>query len=164
MKKVLLARPNIMIIDHVKKLIAAAESEPMMISEFEDIFELPKSEVGLIVISTTVSSFIKKEYTEVLEACMKTFPNARIFLATLSNIDSIKKIISKVLVDLDSSRLQSLDEEIANPKDNSIVLFHKSDLTDEQRFGQVLSIFQRKLSGDQRLSSNPNIKRAAHLD
>ena len=142
--KVLLARPNSFIVKHMKRLVEESGNTPLPISSIREVGGVQESELKAIVISTSVSSVVEESCFDVFEFVKKKFPSTPIFLASLTEVDSVRRAFSQN--DQTSSLvLQSVIEADGSFRKESVVVIRKADLIDSELFQKTLSVINKKV-------------------
>ena len=72
MKYFLLARPSALIVEKMKKLVAATGASPIPLNQLNAINDYRSDDIEAIVVSTALSSPVKEGYTSVIDHCWKT--------------------------------------------------------------------------------------------
>lgn len=145
--KIILARPNSLIVNEIKRLISELSGKAVPLGDLKDIGKIDYQEVAGIVISTAVNSVVSDPYIEVLKQVVVGLPGKPVFLTTLMEADILKRSLS---VELRRSTLSfnflSIEEAIAakvlSPA-KDVVIIRKKDLTDPDLFLRSKVAFQK---------------------
>ncbi len=143
--KILLARPNSFIVKHMRRLIEESGNTPLPITKTAELDGISASELRAIVISTSVSSVVEEGYFEVFEIVKERFPDIPVFLASLTEVDSVKRAFSQN-ARTKGLTLQSIGEADNSPSKESVVVIRKSDLIDQDLFRKALSVMSKKVA------------------
>lgn len=146
-KPILLARPNDFIITHMRGMIERLGSTPVSVKDLSEVDQFSGTEFDAVVISTSVGSIVKQSFQEVLSHIVVKFPDVPIFLATLTEVDIVKKWATKILRGIDVSRtFISVDEPHHSTIGNEILIIRKENLIGESQLSKTISVVTKKLA------------------
>jgi hypothetical protein len=138
-RKIVLARPNQIIVNYMRSLVLKTGCDPHPIQDLEEIYKIEESLIGAIVISTSVSSVVKQDYLEVLKEVLDKFPNKPVVLATLSSTTSLEKIVSRKLKEWGIVRgIIGTDSNITLRNHQQIQVITKKDLSEKSTAEKAL--------------------------
>ena len=143
--KILLARPNSFIVKHMKRLIEESGNIPVPITKTTELEGVNESELNAIVISTSVSSVVEEGYFEVFQIVKEKFPHVPVFLASLTEVNSVKRAFSQN-AKTKGLTLQSVNEADNSPSKESVVVIRKGDLIDQDLFQKTLNVMSKKVA------------------
>ena len=146
-KKILLARPNGFMVNHMLTFIESVGCKPICLDDISDINNHDSDQLAAIVISTSVTSTVSQSFKEVLCYVAHNLPTVPIFLATLADIEVVKKCGSLVLNDSDILReFKSIDELSLNPRNkNEILIIKKENIVNEIQLKIAIDVVRKKL-------------------
>ena len=136
--KILLARPNAIIIKHMQALITDAKCTSIKLNNLDELAQIDQSTVKAIVISTAVVSTINETYLEAMKrVCAEFRETPPLILATLTDTSNIIKVVKQSFGE--TLHLNTLDDHEMSKKNMAIVI-HKSDLMDKTRRARILDL------------------------
>ena len=147
MKKVLLARPSVFIVNDMKHLLTTLGVAPTPIKNVNEITTHPSTELAGAVISTALNSEVPEDYAQVAKALKDHDPNLPLLLATLVPFDNLVKALTIKFknngLDMDflSMRAASRAGDINPALD--VVVIHRDDITSTSNFETTVSTIRR---------------------
>lgn len=145
-RKIILARPNQFIVEHMKHLVNDLGCDPMPITSFQDIQKLPKESIAAFVISTSVTSVVRKGYLDVLQEILTNYPDKPIFLATLGTIDQLKRVVDRKLEAWNINREMVGIDSISGSNHNVLLAIQKKDLVNEVSYQKVVNYVSNQIN------------------
>ncbi|MFY0689550.1 MAG: hypothetical protein JXQ90_20435 [Cyclobacteriaceae bacterium] len=149
-KKILLARPNKFIVDEMKGLLKDSNFLPVPISNLDEIHKFSKEEVGGVVVSTAVISSIKEDYEDVILDVTSAFPGIPVMLATLVEVELMKKSINirlqKVGLDYHIRSITEVETKSSIDPRHDLVIVHKDDIGNKEKYAHTLQVVKKHFS------------------
>ncbi len=146
-KNVILARPNLFIVNEMKRLMADCSFTPTAIRTVSDLERFDQKSVGGVVISTGLHSPIESTYAEVVKKSQKELPGKPILLASMIDFDHMKRSISlnfeKEGIDFELLSIQDADKKSSIDRSRAFLVIQKSDITDESRYQVTRNVISR---------------------
>jgi hypothetical protein len=131
MKKIVLARPNRLIVAEMKSAIEECNYQPVPLNELKDLEAISRNDIGGYVISTAVTSTIKADFATTLAQVQQYHRDAPIVFATLMRGDkalrSLRFQLKKLNTSYDLLTIERLNGNSMDPKSHALVV-HKDDL------------------------------------
>ena len=143
--KILLARPNSFIVKHMKRLMEDSGNIPLPLKNIKELKSISNVDLKAIVISTSVSSVVAESYFDVLELVKDHYGDKPIFLATLTEVESVRRAFNQ-RAETSNIKLQSIEEACEEIDPHAIIVIKKSDLTDESLYQKTLTVMKKRLA------------------
>jgi hypothetical protein len=141
-KRILLARPNSFIVDEMKRLIADSGYTPTPINDLEELMQYDTAEIGGAVISTAFSSTVKEDYHEVVKAVIEKFTGIPVMLATLIDVEAIRKAIDlkfeAIGLDFEMHSMEMAGAKGMLTPRKDMIIIQKNDIADEAVYARTL--------------------------
>lgn len=146
-KKVLLARPSVFIVNDMRRLLTDLSFYPTPIKVLDEINLYQKSELVGAVISTAIQSEVKEDYAQVAKALKQFDAGLPIMLATLVPFENLVKALKlKFESNGLSMNFYSIKEAskqfTLNPIKDALVI-HRDDITSESDYQITFSTVQK---------------------
>lgn len=129
----------------MKRLVEDSGNIPLPLKSVQELQNISESDLKAIVISTSVSSVVSESYFDVLELVKNQFTDKPIFLATLTEVESVRRAFAQ-RSETSKLRLQSIDEACEEIDPQAIVVIKKSDLTDEPLYQKTLTVMKNRIA------------------
>ncbi|MFY0624753.1 MAG: hypothetical protein JXR07_00545 [Reichenbachiella sp.] len=146
-KQIILARPNLFIVNEMKKLMNDCRFDPFRLTKKSELDTLNSENVSGFVISTSLHSPIEMGYIEMIEKLMDKHPDKPILLASMISAENTKKSINlnfeknnldcEVLSISDSNEGKNLD------KKRQLLIIEKSDITNDDLYPTTKATVER---------------------
>lgn len=138
-KNIVLARPNLFIVNEMKRLMEDSSFTPVKINDLSELGRLKDKNISGVVISTSLNSPVGASYGEVINRVRNEFPNKPILLASMIDVDSSRKSIELNLKkDGLTGNLVSMAEASKNgdllKESDDMLILEKSDITNSIKY------------------------------
>lgn len=129
----------------MKRLVEDSGNIPLPLRSVNELQHISVVNLKAIVISTSVSSVVAESYFDVLKLAKEYFRDIPIFLATLTEVESVRRAFAQ-RTETSNIRLQSIEEASEDIDLNAIVVIKKSDLTDESLYQKTLTVMKNRVA------------------
>ena len=145
-KKILIARPNVLIVEEMTRAIRDCGLEPVRISHIDEINNIKTAEIAGAVVSTAVNSAVAASFESVITALRTQHPGIPLLLATLIRADKATRLIDQQLkrqhLQYQLHILSECPEGASFDATREMVILQKEDLTDDRKRVSTLQVMR----------------------
>ncbi|NCP84800.1 MAG: hypothetical protein GW809_02245 [Bacteroidetes bacterium] len=145
MKKVLLARPSLFIVNDMRHLLIDSSYVPTPIKHLNELQLQDFSKVGGAVISTALSSEVAEDYAQVAKAIKDIDISTPIMMATLVPFEHLIKALTIKFstngMNMNFYSIQIASRKLSLNPTTDVLVIHKDDITSQEMYAITKKTF-----------------------